>query len=192
MNAPWALLVLLASGCAGVGGGELELEADRLRNAAMKTFEGGNVGSAAEMNGRALALSRGLPATSWRVVENHDDAGLYHFAAGKYEASTRHQAVAVLLACGAESNFEPFPVYVERLGWAFSRYRPGFDMAPVMANPLVLLDDAALDVRSVADLRRRYYERVRVNSIARSDTPRHRTRLRRDAPVACPDARAAR
>lgn len=183
------LFAALACGCSALPSTELEAEADRLRDSAMKTFEARDVPTAMALNARAIELARHLPATSWRVVENHDDAGLYFFASGDYAASARHQAVAVLLACGARSNAEPLEVYLERLRWAFSRHRPGFDFTAVAANPLVLLEDRALDVRSNPDLQRRYFARERVNSIARSEPPRYRVRNRRDAPTDCGSAR---
>jgi hypothetical protein len=161
----------ILGGCAAVPVGELEGEADRLRDAAMKAFEHGDRKTALELNRRALAVTAHLPATSWRTVENYDDAGLYHYGVADWEQSARHQAIAVLLACGTKENAEAFPAYVQRLGWAFAKYRPGQDFRPIAQNPLRLLQDHTLAVGDNADLRRRFYVRYAAPNASRSSRP---------------------
>ncbi|MFZ6779933.1 hypothetical protein ACO0LD_24120 [Undibacterium sp. Ji83W] len=141
---------------------QLEIKADKLRNAAMSAFEKDhNQKKALQLNAAALRLTHHLPETSWRTIENYDDAGLYYYESSKWKASARHQAIAVLLACGMEESKAMFPLYVKRLGFAFSKYRPGEDFAPIVANPLLLLKDIPLNLRANADLRRRYFKTIR-------------------------------
>ncbi len=158
---PWPLIVLLLGGCAVIPDAQLEFEADRLRDAAMTAFEAGDRRTPFELNRSALAVTAQLPSRSWRTVENYDDAGLYYYAVGDWEQSARHQAIAVLLACGTDEGVEMRPVYVERLGWAFAKYRPSLDFKPIAANPMFLLGDPALRLRDNADIRRRYFAKFR-------------------------------
>jgi len=102
-----------------------------------------------------------------------------------WEQSARHQAISVLLACGTDENAPTFPTYVVRLGWAFAKYRPGQDFAPIAADPLQLLHDPALKLRDNADLRRRYYVRYAAPNASRSSQPWFVFKLRRDAPRSC-------
>lgn len=162
----------------------IEARSDQLREAAMSVFEKSqSQEKALQLNAAALKLSRYLPASSWRTVENYDDAGLYYYESRKWKASAQHQAIAVLLACGMEESKAMFPVYVKRLGFAFSRYRPGEDFAPIADNPLILLKDIPLNLRANADLRRRYFKTVKL----KPDTPTSaNTYLYRIKPEALP------
>lgn len=140
-----------------------EEKSDKLREAAMSAFEKNHdQKKALQLNAAALKLSRHLPETSWRTIENYDDAGLYYYESSKWKASARHQAIAVLLACGMEESKTMFPVYVKRLGFAFSKYRPSENFAPIAANPLVLLKVIPLNLRANADLRRRYFKTIKL------------------------------
>src|SRR5688500_9083239 len=95
-----AMTVGILGGCSAAPTAELEAGADRLRDTAMKAFEAGDRKRPLELNRLALAVTAHLPATSWRTVENYDDAGLYYYGVQDWERSARHQAIAVLLACG--------------------------------------------------------------------------------------------
>jgi hypothetical protein len=128
-----------------------------MRDAAMRAYESGDCRSALALNEKALEVTRGISATSWRTVENYDDAGLYYYASGDWEQSARHQAIAVLLACRTGDNAAMFAAYVERLGWAFAKYRPRHDFAAMSREPLLLLDDPALALRGNADIQRRFF-----------------------------------
>jgi len=185
LRAVIATVAILGSGCTAVPVAELECEADRLRDAAMKAFEAGDRKTPFELNPRAMALTAQLPATSWRTVENYDDAGLYHYSVGDWEQSARNQAIAVLLACGTSENAPTFPVYVERLRWAFAKYRPHQDFRAIFENPLVLLHDPALRLRDNVDFRRRYYIRYQAPNISRSSQIRYVFKLRESAPRSC-------
>lgn len=171
----------LAPVCAIASTAELEARADRLRDAAMQKFEHDDRGSALRLNRRALRVTRHLPATSWRTVENYDDAGLYYCDAGKWKISAQHQAIAVLLSCGVAETAPMLPTYVERLGWAFARYRPQQDFAPIAQNPLMLLGDLPLNVRANYDLRRRYFTTIRVHNTPPGSPLRYIYKLRPDA-----------
>jgi hypothetical protein len=157
MSRAFVLVALLACGCAAVPIEKLEAEADRLRDAAMSDFEAGDRRSALALNRKGFDVTHGLSATSWRTVENYDDAGLYYYTNEDWEQSARHQAIAVLLACRTAENAALFPDYVARLGWAFAKYRPRQDFAPISREPLLLLDDPALALRDNADIQRRFF-----------------------------------
>ncbi|MFZ6722658.1 hypothetical protein [Undibacterium sp. Ji49W] len=180
---PFLLFFLPLLGQAGQA--QLEMQADKLRNAAMAAFEKGHDQQAAlKLNKRALRVSRHLPASSWRTIENYDDAGLYYYENNQWKASAQHQAIAVLLACGVEESQPMFAVYVKRLGFAFSKYRPGQDFAPIAANPLVLLEDIPLNLRGNADLRRRYFDTIRLKTD--KSGARYLYKLKRQAvPASC-------
>jgi hypothetical protein len=183
-----AAIAILVSGCTAVPVAQLESEADRLRDAAMEAFEAGDRKTPLELSPRALAITAQLPATSWRTVENYDDAGLYHYGVGDWEQSARHQAIAVLLACGTSENAPTFPTYVERLRWAFAKYRPHQDFRAILENPLVLLHDPALRLRSNADIQRRYYLRYPAPNVSRSSQVKYLFKLRGSAPRTCAPA----
>jgi hypothetical protein len=180
-----SLLACFACGCAIAPTAEAEAEADKLRDLAMQRFEAGDRRSALEFNAKALALTAHLPASSWRTVENYDDAGLYHYGSESWMQSARHQAIAVLLACGAAENAPMYAAYVERLGWAFAKYRPAMDFRPIAADPLILLRDEGLGLRDNADLRRRFFVRYAAPNASRSSRPHYVFRLRADAPTSC-------
>lgn len=175
------LLACVACGCVTVPVEVVEARTDRLRDAAMKAFESGDRAAALALNARAFESARGLPADSWRTVENYDDAGLYHYAGRDWRRSAWYQAIAVLLACGTRDNATMFPDYLARLGWAYAKLRPDRDFARVSSNPLVLLDDRELGVASNADIRSRYFMRVPVSG----GRPGHVIVRRLDAPRAC-------
>jgi len=177
MKAIAAILVCLLPIFAIASPPDLEARTDRLRDAAMERFERGDRRGATRFNERAIRLARQLPPTGWRSIENYDDAGLYYYDARKWKASAQNQAIAVLLACGATGAGGVSPVYVERLGWAFAKYRPHEDFAPVAANPLVLLTDVRLNLRANHDLRRRYFKTIRVNGTPAGTPPRYIYRL---------------
>jgi hypothetical protein len=165
----------------------LEAKADKLRNAAMSAFEKNqDQKKALQLNAAALKVTRHLPETSWRTIENYDDAGLYFYESGKWKASAQHQAIAVLLACGMEDSKAMFPVYVKRLGFAFSKYRPGQDFAPIAANPLILLSDIALNLRANADLRKRYFKTIKLKPGTQTPTAAYLYKIKPDAlPATC-------
>ena len=169
------LLACLACGCSTVPVAQIEAEADRLRDAAMQSFEAGDRGAALAFNARAIGVARNLPAGSWRTVENYDDAGLYYYAGEDWARSARYQAIAVLLACGARENAAMFPEYLGRLGWAFAKLRRGQDFEPVSSNPLTLLDDQELAVAVNADIRRKYFIRFAPPAASRSSRPANQT-----------------
>ena len=166
---------------------DLEIKADKLRNAAMHEFEQSkNQRSALKINTQALRITRHLPQTSWRTIENYDDAGLYYFESGKWKASAQHQAIAVLLACAVPESSAMFAIYVKRLGFAFSKYRPQEDFAPIAANPLILLQDIRLNVRSNFDLRRRYFKTIKIHAKNPDQKPVYRYQLRTETlPSSC-------
>ncbi len=163
-----------------------EARADRLREAAMSRFEHDDRKAAIKLNKKALRVTRRLPATNWRTVENYDDAGLYYFDAGKWKSSAQHQAVAVLLACGVPYVRNNLPLYVERLGWAYAKYRPREDFSLIAENPLLLLKDIRLNVRANYDLRRRYFNTVMVKNSRAGSPPKYIYTLRAKAlPANC-------
>jgi hypothetical protein len=178
------VLACLACGCSAVPLAELEAEADRLRDAAMRSFEAGDRAAALSFNARAMAVTRNLPADGWRTVENYDDAGLYYFAGEDWARSAHHQAIAVLLACASPENAAMFPEYVGRLGWALAKLRPAADFETVSANPLRLLDDRELAITRNADIRRKYFVRFTPPAASRSGRP-HEVYVRRLDPAPC-------
>jgi hypothetical protein len=163
-----------------------EARADRLREAAMSRFEHDDRKAALKLNKQALRVTRRLPETNWRTVENYDDAGLYYFDAGKWKTAAQHQAVAVLLACSVPYVRNNLPMYVERLGWAYAKYRPREDFAPIAKNPLLLLKDIRLNLRANYDLRRRYFKTFKVKDSPPGNPHRYIYVLREDAlPANC-------
>jgi hypothetical protein len=163
-----------------------EARADRLREAAMSRFEHDDRKAALKLNKQALRVTRRLPETNWRTVENYDDAGLYYFDAGKWKTAAQHQAAAVVLACGVPYVRNNLPLYVERLGWAYAQYRPHEDFAPIAANPLLLLKDIRLNLRANHDVRRRYFKTFGVKDSPPGNPPRYVYVLREDAlPANC-------
>lgn len=166
---------------------QLENQVDKFRNAAMAAFEKNHdQRDALRLNKIALKLSHQLPETSWRTIENYDDAGLYYYESSNWKASARHQAIAVLLACGMEESKTMFPLYVKRLGFAFSKYRPGDDFAPIAVNPLLLLKDISLNLRANTDLRRRYFKTIKLNQGTQTSTASYLYKIKSDAlPANC-------
>jgi len=167
---------------------DLETEVDRSRVTAMAAFERGDPGAAVELNRRAIKLSQRLPESSWRTVENYDDAGLYYYSVSQWRSAAHHQAVAVLLSCGVAENAASFRAYVERLSWAFAKYRPQQDFGPIADNPLILLNDARLDIRSNFDVRRRFFQAYTVGGPRPDNPPQRRYKLKREKTTSCHEA----
>ncbi len=165
---------------------DLEAKADKLRDTAMSRFEQGDKRAAIKLSQDARRVTRHLPPTSWRTIENYDDAGLYYYDAGKWKTSAHYQAIAVLLACGVPEVQSMLPAYVERLGWAFSKYRPNEDFGLIAENPLVLLKDVRLNMRGNFDLRRRYFKTWKVRDVPAGEPPRYIYKLRPESiPASC-------
>jgi hypothetical protein len=131
---------------------------DTLRKEAMAKSERGDTRGALDTINKTFGIARHWPVSSWRTVENYDDAGLYYFLESSWEAAAYHQAIAVLLACGTAENKPTMRIYVQRLGWAFAKYRPDADFAAIEKDPLRLLVDKQLNLNHNADIRRRFYE----------------------------------
>ena len=165
---------------------DLETRADRLRDSAMARFEANDRRAALLLNKRALRITRHLPETSWRTVENYDDAALYHYDAREWKAAAQHQAIAVLLSCDVLESRSIFPIYVERLAWAFAKYRPHENFAPIAENPLVMLLDVELNVRKNYDVRRRYFRTIKLRNTPPGSPPRYFYKLRPETiPESC-------
>ena len=183
------LAALLCSACVATDRAdnrirERELRIDALRAAAAASADRDNVQAALETIQHALRISAHLRATDWRTVENYDEAGLYYYLLNDWQASARHQAVAVLLACVASQRSEALATYVQRLGWTFARYRPGEDFAPIAHSPLLLLQDDRLNLSSNADVRRQFFE---LDNRDRAPKPpiKRIYRLKRPVPTQC-------
>jgi hypothetical protein len=175
-----AALLVFAPAVFGAGDthAALETRADRLRTEAWEKFEHADYAGALKLNRRALKVTRHLPETDWRTIQNYDNAGLYYYETHQWKKSAQHQAIAVLLACAERESAEMFPTYVERLGWAFAKYRPGEDFRAIAGNPLVLLSDVRLDVRASYDLRRRYFKTIKAKGTQPGEPPRYIYKLR--------------
>ncbi|MCH8620858.1 hypothetical protein [Undibacterium sp. TS12] len=158
-----------------------EERVDSLRNAAMNRFEQHHDRrNALRLNRQAIRLARQLPETNWRTIENYDDAGLYYYDSRKWKLSAQHQAIAVLLACNMPESGAMFATYVKRLGFAFAKYRPAQDFDAIAANPLLLLQDLPLNLRSNFDLRRRYFNTIKLKPTGSNQQPRYLYRLRKE------------
>ncbi len=181
-----ALVLCLPLAC-GASTDSLKKQIDHLRDTAMQSFEQSHdQHQALRLNAKAIRLARHLPASSWRVIENYDDAGRYYFESGLWKASAQHQAIAVLLPCGEQENAHMFATYVKRLGFAFSKYRPSDDFSVIESNPLILLQDLRLNLRSYADLRRRYFTTILVRAASANQRARYRYKLKTAAlPASC-------
>jgi hypothetical protein len=188
---PAVKIILIAAfcifpACAIASVTDLEAQADQLRDAAMARFEHDDRAGALRLNKQALKVTRHLPETSWRTIENYDDAGLYYFSGGKWKTSAQHQAIAVLLSCGIAETQSMYPTYVERLGWALAKYRPHQDFGPIAENPLLLLKDIRLNVRANYDLRRRYFKTIKVRDTPAGSPARYIYKLRPETvPESC-------
>ena len=130
---------------------------DQLRTEAQKQFLRSDYNAALADVGLAMRMARWLSATSVQVVEAYDDAGLYFYSSEQYEQSARYQAIAVLLATGNPDLKQMLPVYLERLGWAWAKYRPGSDFSAIKVNPLILLDMHELSLGSDIRIREHFY-----------------------------------
>lgn len=162
-------------------GKSLEERVDSLRDAAMSGFEQHHDRrNALRLNRQAIRLARHLPETSWRTIENYDDAGLYYYDSRKWKLSAQHQAIAVLLACNMPESSAMFATYVKRLGFAFAKYRPAQDFDAIAANPLLLLQDLPLNLRGNADLRRRYFNTIKLKPAGSNQPPHYLYRLRKE------------
>jgi hypothetical protein len=159
---------------------KLEAEAFRLRDASMNQFMEGKKTAALKLNRDAFRITRRLSPTNVNTIENYDDAGLYYYDAGKWREAAKHQAIAVLLACRVEEVSDSFPAYVERLSWTFAKYRPTKDFQPVADNPLILLSDVVLDLRSNSDVRRRFFTAHLIAGPRSNNGPNYVYKLRRE------------
>ncbi len=159
----------------------IEAQADQLRDAAMEKSEQGDQAAALVLNRHALKVTRHLPETSWRTIENYDDAGLFHYQSRHWKRSAQQQAIAVLLSCANPEGQAMFQEYVKRLGWAFAKYRPQQDFAPIAENPLILLQDIRLNVRANYDLRRRFFTTIKVKPTPPGGRVRYIYKLKQDA-----------
>lgn len=122
----------------------IENISDLQREAALAAFQAGRHDEALSDIKLAIQTAQSLSVSSVQVVEGYDDAGLYFFMQGDFRQSARHQAIAVLFASENPERRPMLPVYVERLGWAWLKYRPGSDFSLIKANPYCLLADRDL------------------------------------------------
>lgn len=123
----------------------------------MAHYEHDEYSTALMMNRRAIRQGRKLPVTSWRVVENYDDAGLYYFSTRQWRMAARYQSIAVLLSCGTGYPAGWHAEYTKRLSWAFKKYRPKAKFAKIEADPTRLLKDPALKLRRNYDIWRKFF-----------------------------------
>lgn len=130
---------------------------DQQRAAAYMQFELSRYDAALAWVQHAMQTTERLPATSVQVVEAYDDAGLFFYSKKNYEQSARHQAIAVLLAKYNPALEAMFPIYLERLGWAWGQFRPDSDFSKIEANPLSLLDDEELLLIRDPRIREHFY-----------------------------------
>lgn len=152
------LTSLLLTACVSVmQQAELARQSDQQRATAWQAYEAGHFEQALAKVKLAAQYAQPLDPEAEQVVEAYDDAALYYYMLHDYANATRHQAIAVLLASHNPGLQKMLPVYKERLGWAFAKYRPEGDFAPIAANPLLLLDDAQLHLVSDARVRDFFY-----------------------------------
>lgn len=89
------------------------------------------------------------------LIEAYDDLGLYHFKSGDFENAVYYQSVATVLSFYRFPSDQKSQIYLQRLGWAYSKYIPGFKFSEVSKSPLVLVcnrENTAL--RNNEDIRR--------------------------------------
>ncbi|MDD5275292.1 MAG: hypothetical protein PHR16_04340 [Methylovulum sp.] len=150
---------LLLAGCVSVDyQAKLAELSDQQRAAAYMQFELSRYDAALAWVRHALHTAQRLPATSVQVVEAYDDAGLFFYSKKDYAQSARHQAIAVLLATDNPALEAMLPIYLERLRWAWEKFRPDGDFSDIKANPLSLLDDEELVLVKDPRIREHFYQ----------------------------------
>lgn len=153
-----ALFLPLLVGCVAIDYPAKWAElADQQRAVAYKQFELSRYDAALTWVRLSMQSARRLPATSVHVVEAYDDAGLYFYRKKNYKQSARYQAIAVLLAMDNPALAMMLPTYLERLGWAWAKFRPDSEFFDIAVDPLSLLDDDALALARDPRIREHFY-----------------------------------
>ena len=152
------LLPLVLAGClSGVRQSQLAVISDQQRADAWRAFEVSEFAAALAGVKQAMHSAQYLSPTSEQVIEAYDDAGLYYYMLEDYAQSARHQAIAVLLAANSPSLQTMYPTYLQRLSWAWEKYRPDSHFAEIEADPKCLLVDADLKLATDMHIRQHFY-----------------------------------
>ena len=164
------LLITLIGGCSST-----PLKTHQLRKAntllieAYKLSQNGSPSLAINKVNDAIKLARNSQKISNELIEAYDDLGLYHFLQKDYKKSAYHQSIAVVLSHFNNPKNKMNNVYLERLGWAYAKYDPTFNLTNFIASPLLLVCTNQLNIQKNADIRQFLYERDTALSIRRTN-----------------------
>ncbi len=153
------LTVISIAGCSSLQRQqEIAKRSDDYRIEAYGFYESGHCDFALGKIKEAIKETKSLQVVAVQSVEVYDDAGLYYYSSGKFKESAYHQSVAVLLAYNNPEFDNMFSTYMTRLGWAYGKYKPGYDFREIEKNPLTLLDDDDLDLKANNLIRIKFYK----------------------------------
>lgn len=161
---PWISICLLLSsnlsGCASlVKQQQAANQSEVYRAEAWNLSEKHHYGLALSKIKLAIKESELLPVGSFQAIEAYDDAGLYYYNIEDFRNCAYHQSVAVLLSYKNRASRKMFDVYLERLGWAFSKYSPDYNFELIRNNPLNLLSLTELQLKTNHMIKNKYYRR---------------------------------
>ena len=135
-----------------------EMEARQFRLSAFELNEKRQYDLAIINAKKGLKRAQSISVITQELIEIYDDLGLYYYQKNDYESSVYYQSVATILAFYSSPNDQSNKVFLQRLGWAYSKHKPGFNFSEISRAPLVLVcEKVNLSLHENYDIKRFLY-----------------------------------
>jgi len=129
----FALSVL--SGCTNT----YQMQAKDFRINAFEMAEQGKYDLAIDAAKKGLKRAQPLHKINHELIEFYDGLGLYHYQKKDYRNAVYYQSITTVLSYYSALEQQANITYLQRLGWAYSKYTPGFNFVKISKSPLVLV-----------------------------------------------------
>ena len=154
------LYVIVLSGCATT----YEMQAKIFRDNAFAMSERGQYDQAISTAIQGLKRAQSVPLINNELIELYDDLGLYHYQKKDYQSSVYYQSIATVLSYYDAPESDDYKTYLQRLGWAYSKYKPGFNFVEISKSSLALVcNKQNRSIRDNYDIKRFLYKRSSKN-----------------------------
>jgi len=144
-------------------------EINRLLSEAHQLSKNGNHALAINKAKQGIKQAQRSNQITHELIEGYDDLGLYYFQLSDYKKSTYYQSIAVALSYFHNPESKVNKTYFERLGWAYAKYDPTFNLAHFRETPLLLVCKKQLNIHMNADIKRFIYKRDKALSLRRNN-----------------------
>ena len=164
------LIILLIASCSTVSNNKsLKSETNALLAQAHRLSQSGSYTLAINKAKQSIKQSQHSSQITNELIEGYDDLGLYYFQSRDYQKSTYYQSIAVVLSHINNPKGKINQVYLERLGWAYGKYDPTFDLTNVIKNPLLLVCKNRLNINMNISIKRFIYKQDKALSPRRKN-----------------------